>query len=83
MKRQKYRITSTVGHRVTKYSWNAAVRETEKLVKGLAQQTGAVYHLTDGHSLKQDFYHVSGSRVWTNQINGAKVVFTIQLEENP
>lgn len=78
MKREKFEITSTVGHREIKHAWNASLREIERLVRELARDAGVVYTLCDSRSVKEGFYFVSGSRVWENQVNKSRVVFTVQ-----
>lgn len=77
MKRQKFVITSTVGHRVIKNAWNSSLREIERLVRVLALETGVDYKLCDSKSVKEGFYFVSGSRTWENQRNLAQVIFSI------
>lgn len=77
MKREQFHIKSTVGHNVTKSTWNSSIRAIEKMAKQLAVDTGANYHLTDSESIKEGFYFVRGFRTWTNQKNGCQVVFSI------
>ena len=66
MKREKFLITSKAGHNVTKYKWNSANREIEKIIGEIAQAEGKDYRLIDSQSEKEGFYHVSGSRTWGN-----------------
>ena len=80
MKRENFRIKSTVGHDVVKHSWNASIREIEKLAREMAKEFDTVYVLTYSSSVKNGFYHEAGSRSWTNQKNGCTVVFSIQKE---
>lgn len=77
MKREQFRVTSNAGHDVIKSKWNAAIRETERLIKETARAEETVYELTDSDSLKVDFGFVSGTREWTRR-DGRKVVFTVQ-----
>lgn len=81
MKRENFRITSTVGHDVVKHKWNSSIREIESLVRGLAKEVGATYCLTGSVSNKEDGKYINGKREWTNQSNGCVVVFTINKVE--
>ena len=78
MKREQFQITSTAGHNVIKFKWNAALREIERLVKEMANNDGAgsVYHLTDKESIKSDCYFTSGFREWTRE-DGLIVKFSV------
>lgn len=64
MKREEFLITSTEGHNVIKYKWNSANREVERLIGEIAKTEGRDYRLIDSQSEKEDFYHISGVRVW-------------------
>lgn len=81
MKRENFRITSTIGHDVTKHKWNSSIREIERLVGELVKDVGATYCLTGSLSNKEDGKYTNGNREWTNQSNGCVVVFTINKVE--
>lgn len=78
MKRSQFAITSNAGHNVIKSTWNAAIRETERLIKETARADGFDYSLVDKLSVKSgdDFGFVSGFRKW-ERADGQYVLFTI------
>lgn len=67
MKRPKFLITSTAGHRVEKSTWNSSLRHVEALARQLATDYGQVLYLTEKESERDDSgYHVKGLRIWSN-----------------
>lgn len=80
MQRETFRITSNLGQDVVKHKWNSAVRETEKMMQGIAKEHNSVYDLTSSESIKEGFYHVKGKRVWTSRKDRFVVVFNIVKE---
>ena len=67
VKREEFLITSTKGHNATKYKWNSARKEVQRLMQEYVNQQGVKellsileYKLIENESEKEGFYHVSG-----------------------
>lgn len=76
MKREQFLITSTVGHNITKYKWNSASREVQRLIQEHANNNGDTWTLIESASEKETYYFVSGTRVWQSD-KGEKITFYI------
>tara|TARA_Y100000114_G_C11764120_1_gene332307 strand:- start:15649 stop:15897 length:249 start_codon:yes stop_codon:yes gene_type:complete len=81
MKRERFLITSTKGHNVIKYSWNAARKEVQRLMQEYANENGGQWMLTS-KAEKQGFYFVSGVMIYTDTQAGKEVTFSIKKQED-
>jgi len=76
MKREQFLITSTAGHNATKYTWNSARKEVQRLMQEYANANGGRYTL-ESTSEKQGFHFVSGAMVYTCESTGKEISFFI------
>lgn len=76
MKREEFLITSTAGHNATKYKWNSARKEVQRLMQEYANANGGLYTL-GSTSEKQGFHFVSGAMVYTCESTGKEISFFI------
>lgn len=84
MKREQFKITYG-DNTVLKNSWNASIREIEKIALAVARSENTKYRLIDSESHKSadGFGHVKGFRVWRGD-NGKTIRFNVEkLETNP
>jgi hypothetical protein len=77
MKRETFEIKYS-DRTATKHKWNSAIRETERLIKQLANDERTTYHLVGSESNKDKdgHYYEHGYRTWQGD-NGNAVTFTI------
>lgn len=76
MKREEFLITSTQGHNCTKYKWNSARKEVQRLMQEYVNTNGGCYTL-ESTSEKQGFHFVSGAMVYTCENTGKEISFFI------
>lgn len=78
MKRSKFLITSTAGHRVEKSKWNSSLRHVEALARQIARDHNRTLVLVEKQSERDDSgYHVKGLRVWSDQ--QSKLEFRVEF----